>query len=71
MRPQIVPILAVVLFFLNSASMLAQSVSPPPPRQNRGPELPIDSDLMVLLSLGVLLGVYVMYKKIKNKHPQV
>ncbi len=71
MRPQIVSILTLVLSFLSSASMLAQTVSPPPPRQTRGPELPlpIDSDLMLLLSVGVLLGVYVVYKKIKCKLP--
>ncbi len=67
MRPQIVPILTVVLSFLVSASMLAQSSGPPPPAQRRPPEAPIDTQLVYLLVLGVFLGCYFLYKKTKQR----
>ena len=69
MRPQIVSILTLVLSFLSSTSMLAQAVSPPPPGQTRGPFLPIDTDLIFLLIVGVLLGVFMLLRKIVSKRP--
>ena len=42
---------------------------PPPPSQNRGPGLPIDDNIWILIIAGVLLGVYILYKRnsITNK----
>ncbi|MEZ4778064.1 MAG: hypothetical protein R2786_01615 [Flavobacteriaceae bacterium] len=69
MRPQIVTIVAFLLFILNSISMLGQSTTassgPPPPSQGRGPELPIDSSIYILLIAGILYGVYILLKKKK------
>ena len=72
MRPQIVKKIALVLCFLASASMLGQSASgssgPPPP--NRGPvppELPLDTNILILIVLGLLYGSYVLYKKRQAK----
>jgi hypothetical protein len=49
--------------------MLAQhnggGTSPPPPGNQRGPELPIDQGLMILLILGFLLGICVIVNKIR------
>ena len=67
MRPQIVKILTFGLFIINSTYMLGQSPSgsssPPPPSNNRGPNLPIDDNILILILLGLAFGVYVIYKK--------
>ena len=74
MRPQIVKILTLVLFAFNSTIMLAQSKGgdsgPPPPSQNRTPGLPIDNNILILIIIGLLYGVYVTYKnhQAKNTH---
>ena len=39
---------------------------PPPPSQNRGPQLPIDDNLWILIAVGVLLGIYVIYRRNKS-----
>ena len=57
-----------------SIPMLAQSdgilIPPPPPPPTPPPPpglpLPIDSDITVLLVLGVVLGIYVAYRKRLN-----
>lgn len=70
MRPQIVKILTLILFVLNSIAMLAQTAGPPPPSPGRRPpQAPIDSDLYILVIVGLLYGTYVAYKKycLKNK----
>ncbi len=36
---------------------------PPPPSQNRGPQLPIDENIWILLIIGVLFGIYIIYKR--------
>ena len=54
--------------------MLAQSKGggsgPPPPSQNRTPQLPIDNNILILIIIGLLYGVYVTYKnhQAKNTH---
>ena len=67
MRPQIVKILTLILFVINSTVMLSQSLSsdsgPPPPTNNRGPELPIDNSIFILIVLGLIYGAYITYKK--------
>ncbi len=72
MRPQIVKILTLVLFIFNSMIMLAQSKGsdsgPPPPSQNRTPQLPIDSNIYFLIIIGLLFGVYIAYKKNQTKN---
>ncbi|MEZ4857391.1 MAG: hypothetical protein R2781_01110 [Flavobacteriaceae bacterium] len=66
MRPQIVPIVTLLLFLLNSFIMLGQSTTassgPPPPAQRTPPELPIDGSLYLLLALGILYGIYALLK---------
>ncbi len=71
MRPQIVKILTLVLIIFNSTTMLAQRASPPPPANNtRGPQLPLDENIIVLIVIGLLFGAYITYKKhqVKNTH---
>lgn len=70
MRPQIVKILTIMLFLLNSFYMLGQSSSaksgPPPPPQ-RTPQLPIDTNIYILIVAGILLGIYVVLKNKRAK----
>ena len=74
MRPQIVKILTFVLFIVNSTYMLGQSHSgssgPPPPSNNRGPGLPIDDSILILILIGLAFGAYVIYKKSRINSPQ-
>lgn len=74
MRPQIVKILTLILFLVNSMSMLGQSLSgssgPPPPSNNRGPQFPIDENIWILLAIGLCLGVYIIYKKKRINSPE-
>jgi len=66
MRPQIVKILTLVLVLVNSTVMLAQQAGPPPPENGeRGPQLPIDDNVFLLLGIGLLYGAYIAYKKYK------
>ena len=71
MRPQIVKILTWVLFLGTSTSMLAQrsnaGSSPPSPTSERGPELPLDESIIVLICAGLILGCYVAFKNMKAK----
>ncbi len=71
MRPQIVRILTWVLFLGTSANMLAQRSTagsgPPAPTSQRGPELPLDENILILLCAGLILGSYVAYKNMKAK----
>ena len=70
MRPQIVKILLLVLIFVNNATVLAQKAGPPPPTNNRGPELPIDSGILILIFLGLIYGAYIAYKRYRlNNNP--
>ncbi len=76
MRPQIVKKIKIsapaVLCFLTSTMVLGQANSagsgPPSPAKLRGPGLPIDDNLIVLLVLGLLYGGYVAYKKYRSKN---
>jgi len=63
MRPQIVKILTLVLFLSNSISMLAQHAGPPAPGGDRRPPQPIDESILVLITIGLIYGVYIAYKK--------
>ena len=51
--------------------MLAQRSTadsgPPSPTSQRGPELPLDESIFVLLCAGLILGCYVTYKNMKAK----
>ncbi len=67
MRPQIVHILTLMLSIFSSISMFAQRVSPPPPGQNRGPELPISNQLLYLAIAGTLLGLFFLLRRAKRK----
>ena len=72
MRPQIVKILTWVLFLGTSTSMLAQRSTagsgPPSPTSQRGPELPIDDNIYILICIGLILGCYVIYKNMQAKN---
>ncbi len=74
MRPQIVKILILVLFLVNSMTMLGQSLSgssgPPPPSNNRGPQLPIDDNIYILIAIGLIFGIYIIYKKSRINTPE-
>ncbi len=49
--------------------MLAQSAGPPPPGQGRRPpQAPIDSDLYIVLLIGLVYGIYVAYRKNRLKN---
>ena len=71
MRPQIVKIYTYVLCLMASTVMFgAQQQSanePPPPTLERttGPELPIDTNLYILVIAALALGIYVAYRKHK------
>ncbi len=74
MRPQIVKILSLVLFVLNSTIMLAQSKGsdsgPPTPSRFGGgpPGLPIDDNILILICVGLIYGAYIAYKKNQAKN---
>lgn len=48
---------------------VAGTDGPPPPDQQRPPGFPIDDNIWVLLASGILLGVYIIYRRnsITNK----
>ena len=73
MRPQIVKILTIALFLLNSAGMLSQQRGggkgpPHPQRTPTPPELPIDDNILILLVLGLVYGAYIAYKRYRIKN---
>tara|TARA_R110000787_G_scaffold28923_2_gene78709 strand:+ start:8084 stop:8311 length:228 start_codon:yes stop_codon:yes gene_type:complete len=75
MRPQIVKISTLILFLVNSISLLGQTPSgssgpPHPSNNNRGPGLPIDDNILVLVALGLIFGMYVIYKKSRINTPE-
>lgn len=57
----------MISFIYNVILLAAQTVSgsqaPPPPSQNRGPNLPIDDNIWILLVVGILFGAYLIYKR--------
>lgn len=63
----------MVLFIYNVILLVVQTASgsqgPPPPDQNRPPELPIDDNIWMLLIAGVFFGIYIIYrrKRVTNK----
>ena len=72
MRPRIVTILILVVSLFNSIVSFGQAVKdskgpPPPNTQQRGPLLPIDDSIILLLVAGLLLGVYFLVKKYRSK----
>ncbi len=76
MRPQIVKKIKIsapaVLFFLTSTMVFGQanagSSGPPAPTNQRGPELPIDDNLLILVALGLAYGCYVACKQYRVKN---
>ncbi len=72
MRPQIVTIVTLVLFIVNSATMLGQSSGqdsgPPPPTQRTPGDLPIDNGLYILLIAGIIYGAYIILQRRKAKN---
>ncbi len=69
MRPQIVKILTLVLLLGNSISMLAQKAEPPAPSGQRGPgQLPIDNNIVILISFGLIYGAFIAYKRYQIKN---
>ena len=53
-------IYSFIMLAIQSASA---GQGPPPPSQNRGPNLPIDDNLWVLLVAGILFGAYILFKR--------
>ena len=51
--------------------MLAQRSTagsgPPSPTSQRGPELPLDESIIVLICAGLILGCYVTYRNMQAK----
>lgn len=75
MRPQIVKKVVFLAFcFLTNAIALAQTSGsgegPPNPGQGRGPNLPIDENLIILLVVGIIYGSYIAYKRYTIKNNQ-
>lgn len=67
MRSYIVTFITTVVAFSSSISLYAQSKTPPPPDGTRmGPVLPeltpIDTYEIVLLTIGIFYGIYILYK---------
>ncbi|MCG2429700.1 hypothetical protein [Aequorivita xiaoshiensis] len=60
-----------MISFLYTVVFLAlQSVTetqgPPPPARDgdpEGPQLPIDDNLWILLAVGLMFGIYILYKR--------
>ena len=53
----------------NVISLVVQasgSSGPPSPSQSKGPQLPIDDHLWVLVLAGIIYGSYLFYKKIRT-----
>jgi hypothetical protein len=53
----------VIMLAVQTAS---SDQGPPPPSQNRGPQLPLDDNLWILIAVGVLFGIYVIYRRNKS-----
>ena len=53
-------IYSFIMLAIQSASA---GQGPPPPSQNRGPQLPIDDNIWILLFAGVLFGAYILFKR--------
>lgn len=53
----------VIMLAVQTAS---SDQGPPAPSQNRGPQLPIDDNLWILIFVGLLFGIYVIYRKTKS-----
>lgn len=76
MRPQILNKIKIsapaVLCFLASTMVLGQanagSSGPPAPTNQRGPQLPIDDNLLILAALGLLYGCFIAYKRYRFKN---
>ncbi len=72
MRPQIVKILTIALFLLNSASMLSQhsgsGKGPPSPTNQRTPQIPIDESILILIVVGLVYGAYIAFKRYRIKN---
>jgi len=51
----------------NVISLAVQATSskqgPPPPSQNRGPLFPLDDNIWILIVVGIVFGVYIIYKR--------
>ncbi|MFT5249738.1 MAG: hypothetical protein ACI93P_001466 [bacterium] len=48
----------------------SSSSGPPPPNNSRGPQLPIDEYMLILVALGLIFGMYVIYKKSRTNTPE-
>ncbi len=50
-------------FIMLAVQTASSNQGPPAPSQNRGPELPIDDNLWILVVVAILFGVYIIYKR--------
>lgn len=52
--------------FIYALQAVTDNQGPPPPANNgdpEGPQLPIDDNIWILIILGLLFGVYVIFKR--------
>lgn len=71
MRPRIVKLLTIVYCFIAATPLLSQGHTagagpPSPSRRPPGPPelpMPIDDNILILLILGLLYGIYTIVKK--------
>jgi hypothetical protein len=57
----------ILLTFISNA-VLAQGTPPPPPLPIPLPGTPIDSNLLVLLVIGLAFGTFFLVKKLKKQN---
>ena len=50
------------------AQSLDRSAGPPPPNQPEGPGIPIDTNIYILIFLGLIYGGYIAFKKYRTKN---
>jgi hypothetical protein len=57
----------ILLVFIGSTA-LAQVTPPPPPLPVPLPGVPIDGNILILITVGLALGSFYAYKKIKKSN---
>jgi len=52
-------------FIMLAIQSASGTQGPPPPVRGgtRGPQLPIDDNIWILLAMGIFLGIYIIYKR--------
>jgi hypothetical protein len=67
---KIPPYIILIVLVLTGTSVFAGRVGPPPPRTPGPPGLPIDDNLLIMLIIALVYGVYKIYDlKLNKKTP--